>query len=56
MQLSNTSISSRTRSKSRNMTTYVEDPFSIGITPGTTEGIKLCMKAIADRATKEDIS
>ena len=38
------------------MTTYVEDPFSVGINPGTTEGLKLYMKAIADRATKEDMS
>ena len=38
------------------MTTYVEYPFSVRINPGTTEGLKLYMKAIADRAMIEDIS
>ena len=27
------------------MTTYIEDPFSTGINPGTTEGLKMYWKA-----------
>ena len=38
------------------MTTYIEDPFSVGINPGTSEGLKLYLKAITDRTTKEEIT
>ena len=33
-------------------TTYVDDPFLVYIIPGTTEGVKLYLKAIT--ATSED--
>ena len=37
------------------MTKYVEDLFSTGIDPGISEGLKLYLKLIADRTTKEEI-
>ena len=35
------------------MTTYIEDPLYVRINPGTTEGLKSYLKAIADRTMKE---
>ena len=37
------------------MAIHVKDTCSVGIDPETTEGLKLYMKVIADRATKENI-